>query len=214
MYLRQQQVNFSNIITSVPQNVCLQAISFLYSIFIALAGAVLWVVYDRGCFLETRLEKKLTPQEAELYSVLKDHIAVDKFHSDPGHTKHETCRPPTVVDGKKVDPPRCNHIDGEKFAAIRGCNTEGQELASKFLNRFRAMTRPMAPRRASFLLYEIATTYNDQTIAELEKKMKNKAQTKKRPAPIASPADDLPLVRSRSAAHGMDIDNEDSGTLE
>ncbi|KAH7619855.1 hypothetical protein NADE_008134 [Nannochloris sp. 'desiccata'] len=130
---------------------------------------VQFLVYDLGCKLEKHVKDNSSkyPAAYVVHEILANKIAVDTFHADPGHN-HPSCT--LYTKGTRTISEHChNHLGLPKFDVLRKSNTESQELASKWMNRFNVLTRSMTPIKAEFLLWDIANTYNEWLQIQLQK---------------------------------------------
>ncbi|KAH7618447.1 hypothetical protein NADE_000639 [Nannochloris sp. 'desiccata'] len=85
-----------------------------------------------------------------------------------GCHNHSSCT--LYTKGTRTISEHChNHLGLPKFDVLRKSNTESQELASKWMNRFNVLTRSMTPIKAEFLLWDIANTYNEWLQIQLQK---------------------------------------------
>ena len=145
-------VNFSEMFTCESAT---QAYVFVYTTFgrsIEDLTRLKYLGYDRTCDLHPFL-KNLRKKGSVGASILLDNtkFMVDLWHCNK-HTE-ETCMPP--------DNPRCKyHPHLERFAEVRGVNTECAEQAFKWLGKFKHVTRKMTRNRFCFFVWSMIEHHN------------------------------------------------------
>lgn len=133
-----------------------QAALILADILQAGYDEVEYLVYDRACELSKHVRLRSDRIGSLLKSKLDGKMVLDAFHAKH---KHDTCV--LHIEGSQEINPLCEYHPGlPQFKDILDSNTEQQELASKWLNRFIGLMRHMKPVIAEFLMWEIANENN------------------------------------------------------
>ena len=176
-----------------------QAARLIYDTFKHDPNQVKWICYDSSCKLHAHVQfqmKKLraNPNYANcseavqwIHANISDkNYFTDLFHIGPdgkGHP-HEECYPPfkPADEGGGVNPKCLHHPNLPHFEPIKGCNTEIQETVSKFINRFKYVTRGMSSEKAYFVLLQATIVRNESVIRDISNKLRVASDATLRPA--------------------------------